>query len=407
MDFDLNNLKVLYQLLSIAVTDLLDGTEYAEPVNDVVNVPNPKQYLLSRCIDKAVSSYFGSLKLFRYATQINLEEISKIKKGHPEHASLEDEADAQLLAAAIRPCLEMYLYLNSLERSDDDEGVQDELCRVLLTKFFNDDMRERLRTCETVYGTRPAYLAEMVSGFTKNLNKIRLNLKNNQLSDILFKERTIFENAMNQPDAFNKISMGVDPYMSFTRLAFKLHFITQNTPCTPKERYQNFSWAAVLIMNLLSKIFKHSKVDKPESVLQFEQIIGVADQKSTNKANIKKGDLLLYEWGVARVLDVVCSEPPRETYRVEYVVNFVKGYPVETVPRVFMKGAVDGTRLRSVLSDIETQYGKKELYEIFPTIDVSERSNLWFKVFSCSPIAHHDLSSGNLKKLREYVEESE
>jgi len=331
---------------------------YLRQRNDIHSLDQPRAYFLSRCIDSFLTASMAFIRWERCRT-IQVRENDDLCSRSPIARDVAVDSEVTVLASIIRPSVEMYVELMSLEMAQAAPISADELCRIILYNHLAGDCEQKREACMESYGCSPSYFAAGAVWYRKAIEQVR-PLLSSAGANILSTQRKKFAKAFASASSMDKVALGGDSFSSQAVLAYKLHFLPQkNVPHTPQGLHFFRVWCGMLLSLLGAKIIKATgeQVQGVDcSMVEATDTKGPTD--ATNPNCPHQGDVVFFDWGVGQVEKVDPRPLGNEILFINYDVAFVPELQSpDQIPRRFLKCILNRHQYEEALKEQMDRHG--------------------------------------------------
>jgi len=356
--------------------EMANKLEYFKHTNDLDSIKSKTNYLLSRYYDKLFSLSCSYIKIYNLFNTIKMGYIDKFDFNNKtiDYTSLKRESDIELVSILMRPSIEMYLELRSVEIAQN-KGIDVEAIILLILQYsFFENYCNILENCKDFYKCQPLFYKRYKDETKTHYEQLKRTLSENDIP-ILKKINKKYLAIVNDDVVFEKKILGKDFYNLYSFISRKVHFSKFSYPISDQiDENLYLSWAVFFILYVYNSIFKIMQIDS-EIIENLRQILdGIRSKgiQANSQMIFNVDDILILDFGIAKVL-----KDEIDVVHIQYIyANYLKPGDNDIVPKDFVRKKIS----IDILIDIEKKYGKNtsSINEFnIKLIDKKEYVNFW------------------------------
>ncbi|MGV7927501.1 MAG: hypothetical protein AB2L13_01130 [Spirochaetota bacterium] len=362
--------------------EMAANLKYHKHINDINLLDSKTNYLMSRYYDKLLTMSCNYIKIYSLLNHINLTYIDNFNFENTiiDFNSLKRESDIELISILLRPSIEMYLEIRSLEIALT-KGVDTEVVSTLIMEYsFFENYCNILENCNDFYNCKPLFYKRYRDEVKTHYEQLKKTL-NEKGIPILKKINKKYLAILTDDEMYEKLILGKDFYNLYSYMSRKIHFSKFSYPASDNiDSNIYLTWAVFLMLNVYNSIFKIYNV-KSEIIEILKGIIDGFRQTGIYKNPhpvFNLHEILLFDFGVAKVTK---NDP--EVIHVQYLyANYLKPGDIDIIPKDFIRKIIENGKLH----EMESKYKKGNLsIEQFndKLIKNNEYVNFWNDLLTC------------------------
>jgi len=271
--------------------------------------------------------------------------------------ALNDESKIELISIILRPLIEIYLEIKSIELCKDklDLLIEDS-CNLLYCDSLVQFLGLKKTISKEVYNCEPKYLKIWNEWAKKEFQKTKQQLSEKNV--ILLKNtKNKYKGVLEGFGKSERRLLGYDYLRHYSMLSKKTHFSYTNVPFSFLKPNVYLSWSMLYILHIYQDIMK--MIDSTDVILEVVSKL-IEEYKNniqeSNEHQFKNGDYIFIEYGVAKICKI-----DDLTFDIEYLTsNIFKTGDTDQIPRIFITGKVNKEFYNQTMSKYYSE--KKELY---------------------------------------------